>query len=116
MTAHSIVTTLVYIAFAYSIYSGIKSIRTMDTCRSGPRCAAVLITVIGMLYLVEGVILFFKGDLIEVHPIAALVSILSVAVNLIAIKIFIKESTHECIKSKFGANQELGEVQVKSIP
>lgn len=91
MITHTIITILVFLAFAYSIYSGIQAIRTMDSCKSGPRCMAFLIVIIGILYLVESSIIFFQGGGLIVHPLAAIVSTLSVAVNLIAIKTFTAE-------------------------
>ncbi len=96
MIAHTIIAVLVFLAFAYSVYSGVQAIRTMDNCKSGPRCVAILIVIIGVLYLAESIILYFQGDHIVIHPLAAIVTTLSVAVNLLAIKIFIKESTNNC--------------------
>lgn len=94
MITHNIITILVFLAFAYSVYSGVRAIRAMDNCKSGPRCMAFLITIIGVLYLAESIILFFQGDSIIIHPLAAIVSTLSVAVNLIAIKTFTQGETN----------------------
>lgn len=82
MIAHTIIAVLVFLAFAYSVYSGVQAVRTMDNCKSGPRCVAILIVIIGVLYLAESTILFFQGDHIVIHPLAAIVTTLSVAVNL----------------------------------
>ena len=91
MIVHNIITALVFLAFAYSIYTGVKAFRTMDNSKSAPRCIAILIIVIGVLYLVESLILYFQGNTIIIHPLAAIVSTLSVAVNLIAVKAFTQE-------------------------
>lgn len=104
---HTFITILVFLAFAYSVFTGVQAVRTMDNCRSGPRCVAILIICIGVLYLAESAILFFQGDHIVIHPLAAIVSTLSVAVNLLAIKIFIGESTNECIKQQSCTNENL---------
>lgn len=97
MIAHNIITALVFLAFAYSIFTGVKAFRTMDESKSAPRCIAILIIVIGILYLIEGAILFFQGDSIIIHPLAAIVSTLSVAVNLIAVKTFTQEKLNEVV-------------------
>ena len=91
MSIHNIVTLLVYFAFAYSVYAGVKAVRSIDKRRDKPRAAAVLIVVVGILYLIESAILVLQGYNPVVHPLAAMVSVLSVAVNLIAIKIFTAE-------------------------
>lgn len=91
MSIHNIVTLLVYFAFAYSVYAGVKAVRSIDKRRDKPRAAAVLIVVVGVLYLIESAILVLQGYNPVVHPLAAMVSVLSVAVNLIAIKIFTAE-------------------------
>ncbi|MGF6139023.1 hypothetical protein [Pseudomonas laurylsulfatiphila] len=88
MITHNAIAVIVFLAFAYSVFSGVKAIVRMDNCKSGPRCLAFLITTIGVLYLVETAILFFQGDNVIIHPLSAIVSTLSVAVNLIAIKNF----------------------------
>ena len=91
MSIHNIVSLLVYFAFAYSVYAGVKAVRSIDKRRDKPRAAAVLIVVVGILYLIESAILVLQGYNPVVHPLAAMVSVLSVAVNLIAIKIFTAE-------------------------
>lgn len=91
MSIHNIVSLLVYLAFAYSVYAGVKAVRSIDKRRDKPRAAAVLIVVVGVLYLIESAILVLQGYNPVVHPLAAMVSVLSVAVNLIAIKIFTAE-------------------------
>lgn len=91
MSIHNIVSLLVYFAFAYSVYAGVKAVRSIDKRRDKPRAAAVLIVVVGVLYLIESAILVLQGYNPVVHPLAAMVSVLSVAVNLIAIKIFTTE-------------------------
>lgn len=91
MSIHNIVSLLVYLAFAYSVYAGVKAVRSIDKRRDKPRAAAVLIVVVGILYLIESAILVLQGYNPVVHPLAAMVSVLSVAVNLIAIKIFTAE-------------------------
>ena len=91
MSIHNIVSVLVYFAFAYSVYAGVKAVRSIDKRRDKPRAAAVLIVVVGILYLIESAILVLQGYNPVVHPLAAMVSVLSVAVNLIAIKIFTAE-------------------------
>ena len=91
MSIHNIVTLLVYSAFAYSVYAGVKAVRSIDKRRDKPRAAAVLIVVVGLLYLIESAILVLQGYNPVVHPLSAMVSVLSVAVNLIAIKIFTTE-------------------------
>lgn len=91
MSIHNIVSLLVYFAFAYSVYAGVKAVRSIDKRRDKPRAAAVLIVVVGVLYLIESAILVLQGYNPVVHPLAAMVSVLSVAVNLIAIKIFTAE-------------------------
>ena len=95
MSIHNIVTLLVYFAFAYSVYAGVKAVRSIDKRRDKPRAAAVLIVVVGILYLIESAILTLQGYNPVVHPLAAMVSVLSVAVNLIAIKIFTAEVHYE---------------------
>lgn len=85
MTIHNIFALLVFLAFAYSVYFGIKAIVTLDKGKSVQRGMAFLITIIGVLYLAESMILFFKGDSMVIHPLGAIISTLSVAVNLIAI-------------------------------
>jgi branched-subunit amino acid ABC-type transport system permease component len=110
MMAHSLVTYLVLLAFAYSVVIGIVAVVTMSNDRTKPRCVAILIVVIGVLYLVQSAILILQGDHTVIHPIAAIVSTLSVAVNLLAIKIFIKESTNECVKGQCHINQRVGKV------
>lgn len=95
MSIHNIVTLLVYFAFAYSVYAGVKAVRSIDKRRDKPRAAAVLIVVVGILYLIESAILVLQGYNLVVHPLAAMVSVLSVAVNLIAIKIFTTEAQCE---------------------
>ena len=91
MSIHNIVSLLVYFAFAYSVYAGVKAVRSIDKRRDKPRAAAALIVVVGILYLIGGAILALQGYNLVVHPLAAMVSVLSVAVNLIAIKIFTTE-------------------------
>ena len=91
MSIHNIVSLLVYFAFAYSVYAGVKAVRSIDKRRDKPRAAAVLIAVVGIIYLIESAILVLQGYNPVVHPLAAMVSVLSVAVNLIAIKIFTTE-------------------------
>lgn len=91
MSIHNIVSLLVYFAFAYSVYAGVKAVRSIDKRRDKPRAAAVLIVVVGILYLIESAILVLQGYNPVVHPLAAMVSVLSVAVNLIAIEIFTAE-------------------------
>lgn len=91
MSIHNIVSLLVYFAFAYSVYAGVKAVRSIDKRRDKPRAAAVLIVVVGILYLIESAILVLQGYNPVVHPLAAMVSVLSVAANLIAIKIFTAE-------------------------
>ena len=95
MSIHNIVSLLVYFAFAYSVYAGVKAVRAIDKRRDKPRAAAVLIVVIGFLYLIGGAILALQGYNMVIHPIAAMVSVLNVAVNLIAIKIFTTEAQCE---------------------
>ena len=91
MSIHNIASLLVYFAFAYSVYAGVKAVRSIDKRRDKPRAAAVLIVVVGILYLIQSAILTLQGYNIVVHPLSAMVSVLSVAVNLIAIKIFTTE-------------------------
>lgn len=91
MSIHNIASLLVYFAFAYSVYAGVKAVRSIDKRRDKPRAAAVLIVVVGILYLIQSAILTLQGYNIVVHPLAAMVNVLSVAVNLIAIKIFTAE-------------------------
>ena len=95
MSIHNIMTLLVYFAFAYSVYAGVKAVRSIDKRRDKPRAAAVLIVVVGILYLIRSAILTLQGYNLVVHPLAAMVNVLSVAVNLIAIKIFTTEAQCE---------------------
>lgn len=95
-----VVTLGVYAAFVYSIVIGVKAVRTMDNHRTMPRCAAILMITIGVLYVSQGLIRFSQGEGIVIYPLSAIVSVLSVAVNLIAIQIFIKESTNDCAKGQ----------------
>ena len=95
MNIHNLVTLIVYFAFAYSVYVGIRAVQSIDKRRDKPRAAAVLIVVVGILYLIEGAILALQGYNLVVHPLAAMVNVLNVAVNLIAIKIFTTEAQCE---------------------
>ena len=95
-----LVTLGVYSAFIYSIVIGAKAVHTMDNHRTMPRCAAILMVTIGVLYVSQGLIRFVQGEGIVIYPLSAIVSVLSVAVNLIAIQIFIKESTNDCAKGQ----------------
>lgn len=78
----------VYFTYLYSVCVGIHAVVSIDKRRNQARAASMLVTLVGMVYILEGIVRFLHGDEMIINPLASVIDVLNVAVNIVALKIF----------------------------